>query len=40
MLLFLPLPRRLCWLGGHQDYTKTTERFSMKLGWGMSLSPE
>ena len=33
-------PIAVCLLVCQQDYTKTTERFSMKLGWGMSLSPE
>ena len=47
-LLMSPLPRRLCfkpclfvvWLVCQQDYTKSTEQISRKLGWRMGLGPE
>ena len=30
----------VCWVVCQQDYTKTIERLSMKLGWRVDLSPE
>ena len=30
----------ICWLDCQQDYTKTTEQISTKLGWGTSLGPQ
>ena len=30
----------VCWVVCQQDFTKTTERISKKLGWRMGLGPE
>ena len=30
----------ICWLVRQEDYAKTTEWSSMKLGWRMGLGPE
>ena len=33
-------PVSVCWLVCQQDYTKTTENISRKLGWRTGLDPE